>query len=460
MREYQIYLSFWDIVLPPLYLLIILIFGYFYQQSKIRKHPEYKYFLKGLVLKIFGGIAFACIYLFYYDGGDTTLYYDSCLSLLNMAGVSLTKFLGILAGNLTAENKSLFSNETGWPYYYNDFQSYSVVRFSSLFVFLGARSFITATILVSSLTYLGMWQLFKMLYNQFKESQKSTAFALLFIPSTIFWGSGILKDSYTLMAACLMVVSLYKIFVYKQRVYLNVLLLIVSFYILVSLKPYIFFAIMAAFVVAMSHQYIKVIKNKVVKTFFVPVIIVLVVGIGAQVMIAVGESVGGQYRSVDMLLYKASATQLDLTQSYYHGNSFDIGKFEPTVPGVLSKAPVAIMAGLYRPYLWDSRNPVMLISALENSLYLGLTLYLLLLSFIAWRKKGLKFLGKILFYDSFIVFSLTFALLFSFSVGISTANFGALVRYKIPLIPFFLTTLFFLISNFNREKATINKLTE
>lgn len=458
MSYYQGILSIWDIFLPPLYLLIVITFGYFYQQMKIRNNPEYKYFLSGLVLKIFGGLGFAAIYIFYYDGGDTTLYYESCLSLINMAIVSPSNFLGILVGNLTPENASLFTNETGWPYYYNDFQSYSVVRFSTPLVFLGAKSFFAATILVSSITYIGLWQLFKMLYNKFKENKKSTAFALLFIPSTLFWGSGILKDSYTLMAACLMVVALYKIFVYKQKIRSNLFLLIVSFYILVSLKPYIFFAILAAFVVAMSHQYIKEIKNKVAKTFFVPVIIVLVVGVGAQIMILVGEKVGGQYESMDKLLYKASATQLDLTQSYYHGNSFDIGKFEPTIPGILSKAHVAILAGLFRPYLWDSRNPVMLISALENSLYLGLSLYLFLLSFLTWRRKGLKFLGKILFNDSFIVFSLAFALLFSFSVGLSTANFGALVRYKIPLIPFFLTTLFFLIRNFNREKEQSGNL--
>ncbi len=456
MSYYQSILTIWDYFLPPLYLLIIFAFGYFYKQIKIGKNPEYKYFLSGLMLKIFGGVGFAAIYLFYYQGGDTTLYFESTKSLLNLAEISPLKFLSILSGNLSNENAGLFGPQIGYNYYYRDFQSYSVVRFSAIFVFLGAKSYITSTILIASFTYLGLWRLFRMLYDQFKESRKSTAFAILFIPSTLFWGSGVLKDSYTLMAACLMVVSLYKIFVYRQKINLNIFWLIVSFYILVSLKPYIFFAIMAAFIVAMSHQYIKAIKNKVVKTFLVPVIITIVFGIGAQIMLVVGESVGGQYSSIDNLLYKASATQFDLIQDYYQGNTFDIGKFEPTVTGVLSKAHFAILAGLYRPYLWDSRNPVMFISALENSLYLGLSLYLLLLSFLTWRRNGLKFLGKILFYDSFIVFSLTFAILFSFSVGLSTANFGALVRYKIPLIPFFLTTLFFLIRNFNKEKEVFN----
>jgi hypothetical protein len=35
-----------------------------------------------------------------------------------------------------------------------------------------------------------------------------------------------------------------------------------------------------------------------------------------------------------------------------------------------------------------------------------------------------------------------YSFLFSFSVGLSTANFGALVRYKIPAVPFFLAGMF------------------
>jgi len=39
------------------------------------------------------------------------------------------------------------------------------------------------------------------------------------------------------------------------------------------------------------------------------------------------------------------------------------------------------------------------------------------------------------------MFSFLFAVFFAFSVGVSIANFGALVRLKIPCIPFFLSSL-------------------
>ena len=43
-----------------------------------------------------------------------------------------------------------------------------------------------------------------------------------------------------------------------------------------------------------------------------------------------------------------------------------------------------------------------------------------------------------------LVFALIFSLFFAFSVGISTSNFGSLVRYRIPVLPFYVGSLFIL----------------
>jgi large-conductance mechanosensitive channel len=64
---------------------------------------------------------------------------------------------------------------------------------------------------------------------------------------------------------------------------------------------------------------------------------------------------------------------------------------------------------------------------------------------------------KTTFDNSLVIFSLVFAFSFAFFVGISTANFGALVRYKIPLIPFLMASLFIIIRKYNREKEDDKK---
>jgi hypothetical protein len=104
---------------------------------------------------------------------------------------------------------------------------------------------------------------------------------------------------------------------------------------------------------------------------------------------------------------------------------------------MLGKAHLAIAATLFRPYLWDARNPVMLISALENTYILLLTIFLLV---------RLKFFGffSLIGENPLLLFAVLFALFFAFSVGIATSNFGSLVRLKIPCIPFYVSSLFVL----------------
>ena len=51
-----------------------------------------------------------------------------------------------------------------------------------------------------------------------------------------------------------------------------------------------------------------------------------------------------------------------------------------------------------------------------------------------------------------ILFSFVFAIFFAFAVGLTTSNFGSLVRYKIPSLPFFLASLYMIRYNRDREK--------
>ena len=79
----------------------------------------------------------------------------------------------------------------------------------------------------------------------------------------------------------------------------------------------------------------------------------------------------------------------------------------------------------------------MLISAIENA-------FLLLLTFRVFFRLGPFRFFKTIFSSPLLIFSFIFVIFFSFSVGLSTANFGALVRYKIPSIPFFMCLLMIL----------------
>ena len=175
------------------------------------------------------------------------------------------------------------------------------------------------------------------------------------------------------------------------------------------------------------------IKNYILRILCIPFVLGLGIGSGVLLWSTISPNLG-VYSSVDSMIAKASASSEDLKQEYYQGNSFDIGSYDKSVSGILSKFPIAVIAGLFRPYIWESKNIVMAFSGIENFI-------VLLFFFYIFIKNPLSSI-KNLFVSPLALFSFIFAIFFAFSVAISTSNFGALVRLKIPLMPFFISALF------------------
>jgi len=175
------------------------------------------------------------------------------------------------------------------------------------------------------------------------------------------------------------------------------------------------------------------IKNMAAKLIIVPLVIVASAGVGLGALKSFG-GVMGKF-SVDKVMETAINTQKDLKQDYYKGHAFDIGLTDATPTGILKKAPEAFIAGIYRPFLWESDTAVMLLSGLENTFILIITFYILrYIKFIAIYRRIIR--------EPLLFFALTYSIFFAFMVGLTTANFGALVRFRIAYLPFFISSLF------------------
>ncbi|MFN6091180.1 MAG: hypothetical protein ACK44N_02050, partial [Bacteroidota bacterium] len=142
-----------------------------------------------------------------------------------------------------------------------------------------------------------------------------------------------------------------------------------------------------------------------------------------------------QEYKLDSFLDKAAVNQKDLKSDYHRGNSFDIGEFDPSIQGISSKFFIATFSAIYRPMIFEVNNTVMFLASIENLLILFLTFRVL------WHIRFFRFFRYIKSHH-LLVFSFSFAILFAFFIGLSTSNFGALVRYKIPCIPFYIASLY------------------
>ena len=134
---------------------------------------------------------------------------------------------------------------------------------------------------------------------------------------------------------------------------------------------------------------------------------------------------------------EATARWLTYVSTREGGSGYSLGDFDYSTSGILRKTPAAIWVTLFRPYIWEAKNPVMLLSALESTIFLLVTLFVLFRVLARGRWRPLP--GH-----PVIIFCFAFAISFAFAVGISTYNFGSLVRYKIPMMPFYVIGLFLL----------------
>ncbi len=433
-------IEYWEFAVGVLYAVGIYVYFGRRQRIEYRKGKlEYRFFLYGLSAKLFAASIFSLIYFYYYEGGDSTAYYFSARSMRNMAFHDPVEYFAQMFGDNSPRAWYAYNSETGKPYQFmfHDPRVFAVIRFSSIITFFSLNSYLITNMLLASVSFFAAWSCYRTFVSYFPGADRMLAIAFLFMPSVVFWGSPILKDTFTFGAACWWVHAVDEVFFKRRNVVSKSVLMFVSAGMMVLIKPYIFMVLLPATLAWIGYSRVARLRNILVKFVLVPVALAGVI-LGSLVLL---QSMGDSFDkfALDKALTTIEVTQGDLSNEVAYGsNSFDLGEFDGTWSGVLSKFPIAVTAALFRPYLWESNNIVMALSGIENFWVLGLTLWVL------W-KAGPRFALQCIGGIPLLLMSMIFTLLFSFAVGVTTPNFGALVRFKIPMVPFYIASLFLIL---------------
>ena len=129
------------------------------------------------------------------------------------------------------------------------------------------------------------------------------------------------------------------------------------------------------------------------------------------------------------------------------GSAIETPRLEPNFWSILKASPTALVNALFRPFPWNIRSPFMLLSGFEN---LILALLVMLASLGVYRGKPET--GSIFWVA--VCFSLTILIL----TGLVTPVVGAIVRYKVPALPFLVCALLALIDTDSIEQFLLRKL--
>ena len=437
-------ISVTDFLISPIVVVMILIFARVYSFNRKEKYPEYKYFFPGLALKLLGAFGIWYVYTFYYPGGDTKEYYASALNTIELLYNNPAHFFSVWLGGFDLKKLTYFTDLGLSPGYYRDPNAFFVVRIIIPFVFISFKSYLVCAFLLATASFFGVWKLFRVYIYEYPQLAGKFAIALFYIPSVFFWGSGILKDTITFSMVSLFVSSFYKIFIRKSNVFNNLIWLSVASYVIIAIKPYIFIGLIPGALFWIINRILSDIKGQLLRFASAPILLLLISGFGYFLLYSMEQTLG--HYSLDNVLLRAVEVQRDLKSEYYKGNSFDIGDYDPTIGSMLSKAPAAINVALFRPYIWEANNLVMFLSSIENFILL------LFVSGVIIRTRIFLWV-RYLPTNHLLTFSFIFSLFFAFSVGISASNFGSMVRYKIPAIPFFISSFYIIQYLWKRDKA-------
>lgn len=400
--------------------------------------PHYRYYFWGLFFKLVAVTAFLCIFVYYYVGGDTLAYHEGALAMKNLFFESPGHYLDLMFGPVTWEKYlNYFNGETCYPpsWMIKKESNFTVIRMASLIQLFLSDFVLAPNLVVARIAYGGIFRLYGMFCEYFPGREKALSFAFLFMPSVAFWGSGIMKDTIALTGICWMVVLFDRVAIRRKTLSIFAIAgLIAAAGAVYLVKTYLVLALMLGMTVWLNFQRIRNIKSRLFRLLFFPLFL-LVSGAVVISLYMSNADFFGVY-GADNVLEEAAKVQQDLVREESYGsNNFDIGKFDPTLAGVMSKVPEALLAGLLRPFIWESGgSPTMILAGIENLVLLVLFVYALL------RTRVTGFF-KTVFSNPLLILCFIFTLLLAFSIGLTSANFGALVRYKVPLVPFFVSMI-------------------
>jgi hypothetical protein len=432
------YITITDFILLPIYLFVVFIFAsYFKNKYYPVGHPMRKYFMPAFSLKIFGAILLGIIYQYYYKGGDTFNYWHQSEVINSAFSESFITWFRLVTASAEIYDVDVYKYTTQFLWYGSSSPEYIISMLGAIIGLFTMTTYLPTAVIFAALSFIGVWKMAIVFTKLYPRLTKQMALAILFIPSVVFWGSGFMKDTITLSCIGWVTHFFYRIFFENKKIVLNSVFALLFLYIIFVIKSYIIMAFLPAVLlwgVGLLSYKIKDARLIIfVRYFLYASAIVGLVVVGGRMQ----TELFGQY-NVESVAYKSFVTRdyLYRISNEQDGSGYTLGDMDPTLLGMLEKAPAGVNVTLFRPYLWEARKPIVMISAFESLLYLIFTIVAIV------RNNPIRMIQRI-FADETLQFCLIFTLIFAFAVGLSTSNFGSLVRYKIPCLPFY--TVFLII---------------
>ncbi len=440
-------MGFLDFILFPFYVgLFYLIFKS--TRKKFNDPILNHYHNVGFWAKVIAVFAFAIFNTYISKGDSLVLYQREGYNIyqLILKDSNNIKWLLMEGKNF---DETLLSDSWNKGYLPNE-ANFMVVRFVTVISFITMGKYLLTNLVFGLIAFSGTWKLYEFFYEQYPSMYKKFALAILFLPTFLFWSSGVLKDSLCIASIGWITYCLYKIVVKKRGLIINTVLILFFGYLIWVIKPYILISYVPFFIFFLVLKNINLVNSKAVKLIITPAIIIGCMFAFSKVLVNLKEELGAY--SADGLTDNIKNLNTAYENQASDGTSkFSYGvEFDGSVTGLIKMAPLFIGTTFFRPFIWESKKVSTLLSSLE-----GLALMIFTIS--VFYKAGFKTIFQTLSKNPLATYSFLFAVIFALFVGATTLNFGSLCRYKIPCMPFYLISIFLIQEATRLKKENLLK---
>jgi hypothetical protein len=418
-------------------LLYILLFLFLIRKSRFFKIEGLSFgFLSfAFILKMVFGILLMLIYSRYYTDrstADVFKYFDDGKIMYESLFSNPLHFLQMFSGiNADAEYLMPYYNEMNFWFKEYDYGIYNdnrtVIRLNALVMLFSFGNYGVHIAFWCFISLTGLTAIFKTFRPIMQGKTPELAFVVFLLPSVLFWGSGVLKEGILLFALGMLIYFYHKMLFTKFSaqallwvVFSLLILLITKGYIVLALIPTLLSLILIKYT-GSKYSFLKFLGTHVL-----------------SLLIAINLYRLSNELDVLYYLHQKQKDFINLAHLTDAQSLINTRIFEPHWTSLIYNSPEALLNVMLRPFPWEASNMFALFASVENILMFALIIFFLFF-FKKPRKENLPLLFSALF----------FTLSLAGIIGLVTPILGAVVRYKIPLMPFLL--IVFLIP-FDKEK--------
>ena len=375
-----------------------------------------EFFWPALALKMLAGVALGLVYTYYYSVADTFVYFRDASTVAALARRDFGAYVTFLFSD---------SGSITLPLTFQEPRALLLTRITSVFNLLTDDNYWVTGFYYSLVSFSAAWFLVTTICRHIPTAKSATLIAFLFLPSAVFWSSGLLKESLALACLYFLTGIFLKVWFRERGRPWEYVVAFLSLLVFWKLKYYYAGVFLPVAVTALLFRFM--IGKRCSSS---PALEALVWCLIFIIPVAVVSFLHPNFypdRLLNVVLlnheaYRAVSAPEDLVV---------FRDLQANAVSFLKNAPWALFSGLFRPLPWEVSALIQVLPSLENTLMLGMSLA----AASRYRRYALSP------HRLLLLAAVTYVVILCVMITFSTPNFGTLSRYKTAYISFFVLVI-------------------